>query len=206
MFKKYMNVEMVLENGTHCAWVNAENGKLYAIDADQNLLFSIFPILFWILPVKIYEVDYGEGGPSRSANSKIPGVAGIGYALGTCLFYLIKKFDIFNFNVSPILSIILAIIGGILVHLVIDKKKANFVIRKTFWCRYFPISILSIEYFIYYLIFVSIVFMSLFMLTYDSGNIILLLSCVVIVYGLFWMENFFIKGKMKLKIISEVTK
>ena len=63
----------------------------------------------------------------------------------------------------------------------------------------------SIEYFIYYLIFVSIVFMSLFMLTYDSGNIILLLSCVVIVYGLFWMENFFIKGKMKLKIIAEVT-
>ena len=104
MFKKYMNVEMVLENGTHCAWVNSENGKLYAIDADQNLLFSIFPILFWILPVKIYEVDYGEGGPSRSANSKIPGVAGIGYALGTCLFYLIKKFDIFNFNVSPILD------------------------------------------------------------------------------------------------------
>ena len=88
MFKKYMNVEMVIEPGTHCSWVNAENGKLYAIDADQNLLFSIFPILFWILPVKIYEVDYGEGGPSQSANSKIPGVAGIGYALGTCLFYL----------------------------------------------------------------------------------------------------------------------
>ena len=145
MFKKYMNVEMVIEPGTHCSWVNAENGKLYAIDADQNLLFSIFPILFWILPVKIYEVDYGEGGPSQSANSKIPGVAGIGYALGTCLFYLIKKFDIFNFNVSPILSIILAIIGGILVHLVVDKKKVNFVIRKTFWCRYFPIDILAIR-------------------------------------------------------------
>lgn len=202
MFKKYMNVEMVIEPSTHCAWVNAENGKLYAIDADQNLLFSIFPILFWILPVKIYEVDYGEGGPSRS---KVSGYIGGGYALGTCLFYLIKKFDIFDFKVSPIISIILAVIGGILLHLAVDKKKANFVIRKTFWCRYFPISILSIEYFIYYLIFVSIVFMSLFMLTYDSGNIILLLSRVVIVYGLFWMENFFIKGKMKLKIIAEVT-
>lgn len=145
MFKKYMNVEMVIEPGTHCAWVNAKNGKLYAIDADQNLLFSIFPILFWILPVKIYEVDYGEGGPSQSANSKIPGVAGIGYALGTCLFYLIKKFDIFNFKISPIISIILAVIGGILLHLAVDKKKANFVIRKTFWCRYFPIDILAIR-------------------------------------------------------------
>ena len=205
MFKKYMNVEMVIEPGTHCAWINSENGKLYAIDADQNLLFSIFPILFWILPVKIYEVDYGEGGPSRSANSKIPGVAGISYALGMCLFYLVKKFDIFDFKVSPIISIILAVIGGIIVHLAVDRKKANFVIRKTFWCRYFPISILSIGYFIYYLMFVSIVFMSLFTLTYDSGNIILFLLCVFIVYGLFWTENFFIKGKMKLKIISEVT-
>ena len=206
MFKKYMNVEMVIEPSTHCAWVNAENGKLYAIDADQNLLFSIFPILFWILPVKIYEVDYGEGGPSQSTNSKIPGVAGISYALGTCLFYLIKKFDIFDFKISPIISIILAVIGGILLHLAVDKKKANFVIRKTFWCRYFPIDILSIGYLIYYLMFVSIVFMSLFTLTYDSGNIILLLTCVVIVYGLFWTENFFIKGKMKLRIISEITK
>ena len=206
MFKRYMNVEMVIEPETHCAWVNAENGKLYAIDADQNLLFSIFPILFWILPVKIYEVDYGEGGPSRSANSKIPGVAGIGYALGTIVSYLVEKFDVFDFKVSPIISIILAVIGGILLHLAVDKKKANFVIRKTFWCRYFPISILSIGYFICYLMFVSIVFMALFMLTYDSGNIILLLLCVFIVYALFWTENFVIKGKMKLKIISEVTK
>ena len=206
MFKRYMNVEMVIEPETHCAWVNAENGKLYAIDADQNLLFSIFPILFWILPVKIYEVDYGEGGPSRSANSKIPGVAGIGYALGTIVSYLVEKFDVFDFKVSPIISIILAVIGGILLHLAVDKKKANFVIRKTFWCRYFPISILSIGYFICYLMFVSIVFMALFMLTYDSGNIILLLLCVFIVYALFWTENFVIKGNMKLKIISEVTK
>lgn len=28
------------------------------VGGNQNLLFSIFPILFWILPVKIYEVDY----------------------------------------------------------------------------------------------------------------------------------------------------
>ncbi len=101
-----MNVEMVIEPGTHCAWVNSENGKLYAIDADQNLVFSIFPILFWILPVKIYEVDYGEGGPSRSANSKISGVVGIGYALGTIGSYLVEKFDVFDFKISPIISII----------------------------------------------------------------------------------------------------
>ena len=201
-----MNVEMVIEPGTHCAWVNAENGKLYAIDADQNLLFSIFPILFWILPVKIYEVDYGEGGPSRSANSKIPGVAGIGYALGTCLFYLIKKFDIFNFNVSPILSIILAIIGGILVHLVIDKKKANFVIRKTFWCRYYPIDISAIGYFIRYLYLFLMDCMMLWALSYGPGNIILFLACVAFIWLSFYDENLFIKGKMKLKIISEVTK
>ena len=85
MFKKYMNVEMVIEPGTHCAWVNSENGKLYAIDADQNLLFSIFPILFWIFPVKIYEVDYGEGGPSRT---KVSGYVVGAYALGTIGYYL----------------------------------------------------------------------------------------------------------------------
>ncbi len=201
-----MNVEMVIEPGTHCAWVNAKNGKLYAIDADQNLLFSIFPILFWILPVKIYEVDYGEGGPSQSANSKIPGVAGIGYALGTCLFYLIKKFDIFNFKISPIISIILAVIGGILLHLAVDKKKANFVIRKTFWCRYFPIDILAIRNLMAYFALLFLAYMTMWELAYDSSNIILFLIGIFVVWLSFLGENAFIKGKMKLKIISEVTK
>lgn len=204
MFKKYMNVEMVIEPGTHCAWINSENGKLYAIDADQNLLFSIFPILFWILPVKIYEVDYGEGGPSRSANSKIPGVAGISYALGMCLFYLVKKFDIFDFKVSPIISIILAVIGGIIVHLAVDRKKANFVIRKTFWCRYYPIDISAIGYFIRYLYLFLMDCMMLWALSYGPGNIILFLACVAFIWLSFYDENLFIKGKMKLRIISEV--
>lgn len=206
MFKKYMNVEMVIEPGTHCAWVNVKNGKLYAIDADQNLLFSIFPILFWILPVKIYEVDYGEGGPSQSANSKIPGVAGIGYALGTCLFYLIKKFDIFNFKISPIILIILAVIGGILLHLAVDKKKANFVIRKTFWCRYFPIDILAIRNLMAYFALLFLAYMTMWELAYDPSNIILFLIGIFVVWISFLGENAFIKGKMKLKIISEVTK
>ena len=195
---------MVIEPGTHCAWINSENGKLYAIDADQNLLFSIFPILFWILPVKIYEVDYGEGGPSRSANSKIPGVAGISYALGMCLFYLVKKFDIFDFKVSPIISIILAVIGGIIVHLAVDRKKANFVIRKTFWCRYYPIDISAIGYFIRYLYLFLMDCMMLWALSYSPGNIILFLACVAFIWLSFYDENLFIKGKMKLRIISEV--
>ena len=87
-----MKVEMVIEPGTHCAWVNSENGKLYAIDADQNLLFSIFLILFWILPVKIYEVDYGEGGPSRSANSKVMHLERVYFILLKNLIFLILKF------------------------------------------------------------------------------------------------------------------
>lgn len=128
MFKKYMNVEMVLENGTHCAWVNSENGKLYAIDADQNLLFSIFPILFWIFPVKIYEVDYGEVGPSCT---KVSGYVGGAYALGTTGYYLAEKFNIVNFKISPVLSIILAIVGGILLHLILDKK-SKFYDQKNF--------------------------------------------------------------------------
>ena len=206
MFKKYMNVEMVIEPETHCAWVNSENGKLYAIDADQNLVFSIFPILFWILPVKIYEVDYGEGGPSRSANSKIPGVVGIGYALGMIGSYLVEKFDIFDFKISPIISIILAVIGGILLHLAVDKKKANFVIRKTFWCRYYPIDISAIGYFIRYLYLFLMDCMMLWALSYGPGNIILFLACVAFICLSFYDENLFIKGKMKLKIISEVTK
>ena len=206
MFRKYMNVEMVIEPNTHCAWVNAENGKLYAIDADQNLLFSIFPILFWILPVKIYEVDYGEGGPSRSANSKISGVVGIGYALGTIGSYLVEKFDVFDFKISPVISIILAVIGGILLHLTVDKKKANFVIRKTFWCRYFPINISAIGYFIGYLYLFLMDCMTLWVLSSDPGNIILFLACVAFIWLSFSDENLFIKRKMKLRIISEITK
>ena len=206
MFRKYMNVEMVIEPNTHCAWVNAENGKLYAIDADQNLLFSIFPILFWILPVKIYEVDYGEGRPSQSINSKIPGVAGIGYALGTIGSYLVEKFDVFDFRISPVISIILAVIGGILLHLTVDKKKANFVIRKTFWCRYFPIDILAIRNLMAYFALLFLAYMTMWELAYDSSNIILFLIGIFVVWLSFLGENAFIKGKMKLRIISEITK
>ena len=46
MFKKYMNVEMVIEPGTHCSWVNAEMESFMPIDADQNLLFRSFQFYF----------------------------------------------------------------------------------------------------------------------------------------------------------------
>ena len=203
MFKKYMNVEMVIEPGTHCAWVNSENGKLYAIDADQNLLFSIFPILFWIFPVKIYEVDYGEGGPSRT---KVSGYVGGAYALGTIGYYLAEKFNIVNFKISPVLSIILAIVGGILLHLILDKKKANFVIKKIFWCRFYPIDIRVVINLKAYCVLLVLDIAGLWVLTFNPSNIVYFLVCIFVVWLSFLGENAFIKGKMKLRIISEITK
>ncbi len=44
----------------------------------------------------------------------------------------------------------------------------------------------------------------LWALSYGPGNIILFLACVAFIWLSFYDENLFIKGKMKLRIISEV--
>lgn len=91
-------------------------------------------------------------------------------------------------------------------HLVVDKKKVNFVIRKTFWCRYFSIDILAIRNLMAYFALLFLAYMTMWELAYDPSNIILFLIGIFVVWLSFYGENAFIKGKMKLKIISEVTK
>lgn len=80
------------------------------------------------------------------------------------------------------------------------------MIKKIFWCRFYPIDIRVVINLMAYCVLLVLDIAGLWGLTFNPSNIVYFLVCIIVIWLSFLGENAFIKGKMKLKIISEVTK
>ena len=103
------------------------NNRSCVIDLDQNLIFIIFPFLFYIFPINCYEVESEENWEKRQ--KKEMSIAPFIYISPAILMEFINSLTV-NVNVMPLLSVILAVLTAFIIRMCLRKKLNGRIIRK----------------------------------------------------------------------------